>query len=231
MTASSWYHGFTPDFPGLVIVLAIALLVAAYAIGHFSVRIVPRKVREKQQPDPEYADVPTWHSKKAAKVRENFRRSYLRRLELSDSVVLMQSETRDYIFAVIEGAIFARVFYAEHWLGLVQFCINNLSANDDAVYGDFLAVIILVPLSGAEALACYAISRIAQMWRAEKLAGKYVHELKKRPVISEQPHLGYYAKVVAWVAKKAAGELFKKLKKAKEETSAKVVDFFSKKAV
>jgi len=229
--AQSWYHEFNPDFPGLIIVLAISLLVVAYFIGRISVKIVPRKVREKQPENPEYADMPVWHSKKAAKVRESFRRSYLRRLELSDSVVLMQSETRDYIFAVIEGAVFAKVFYTEHWLGLVQFCINNLSANDDAVYGDFMAVIILVSLSGAEALACYAISRIAQMWRAEKLAGKYVHELHRRPVISEQPHLGYYVKVLAWVAKKAAGELFEKLKKAKEETPAKVVDFFSKKAV
>lgn len=195
--AKFYWHDFIPSFSGVVLVTFIALIVTAFVTGYRSVRVRPRKVGGTKL-DPE---APRFKSRKAALVRENFKRGLARKKDLADSVIVFRSVTMDVIWALGAGVVFVSVLVNEHWYGIVQFWINDLAANEDAAWGDIMAFMTVAILGGLVTSVFCAVSEYGQWLHASKLVERYLYKLNVRPIIKETPHVIFIAQALVWAIK------------------------------
>lgn len=196
--AKFYWHEFIPSFSGVVLVTLIALVIIAFVTGYRSVKVRPRRVGGAKA-DPE---APKFKSRKVAQVRDNFKRSLMRRKDIADSAIVFRSATMDALWALVAGVVFTTVFVNEHWYGLVQFFINNLASNEGAAWGDIMAFISVAVLGGAVSCVFCVISEYAQWLHAAKITERYLYQLNVRPIIKENPHIIFIAQVLIWAIRK-----------------------------
>lgn len=213
--ASQYWHEFLPSFSGVVVVVSFILAIVAYISGVRSVKVRPRRVGNGNST--KYPDRPRFHSTKAAAVRENFSRGFMRKKELADSVICFCSKTRDAIWSLAAGVVFASVFAHEHWHGMVQWFINHLTSNEGAAWGDIMAYFVLIFLGAGVACCFWLIRDIGQWVRASRLTETYLYKLNKRPIIVEAPTLNYYYEVFKWAVKTSIEERQAKQAEAKRQ--------------
>ena len=217
--AKFYWHEFIPSFSGVVLVTLIALVIIAFVTGYRSVKVRPRRVGGAKA-DPE---APKFKSRKVAQVRDNFKRSLMRRKDIADSAIVFRSATMDALWALVAGVVFTTVFVNEHWYGLVQFFINNLASNEGAAWGDIEAFIVVAVLGGAVSCVFYVISEYAQWLHATKMTERYLYQLNVRPIIKEKPHIIFIAKVLIWAIRKSIEEeAEKKAQERRNEISAEI---------
>ncbi|MCQ2570833.1 MAG: hypothetical protein MJ154_01100 [Candidatus Saccharibacteria bacterium] len=213
--AFEYYHSFVPTGSVTVLLTVIALIAVAIFTGIKSVKVRPRRVSnyEYQKGEPRFV------STKVKVVKEEFKhvlKLNLRR-EMSDSTIVMPSVTADIFQSIIAGIIFAGVFCAEHWFGMVQAFINVLAPTDGAAWGDIMASIVVFFMALGAAGGYYIVRECAQYKRAVKLYREYFFVHKKKPVIIEKPHAVFIARRLAW----AVGEIRKELRKERAMKKAR----------
>ncbi len=217
--ANSWYHAFDVQFSWEVVVIAIAVLAAAYLVGRKSVHILPLKKRKGSVNNtalPE--DAPRRIKEKVAQAKKvtmgAYRKSKLRRC---DSIIMLHSATFDRVIAAIAAVVFMVVFAKEHWHGLVQFLINGLSANDAAIWGDIIAAECVGVLGVAYAYLAYGLVRVGQIHTAAALGERYLAR-GVSPLFRERESIDFVVRLFVWAV---GSEIAEKKAAAKEKAAAK----------
>ena len=213
--ANYWYHEFSVRFSWEVVVIAIAVLVAAYLIGRKSVHVLPRKSSANgAQTLPE--DAPRRIKAKVASAKKMIASSR-KAARKGDSVIMFRSATFDRVVAAIAAIVFVAVFAKEHWTGLVQFFINGLSASDSAVWGYILAMDCVIALGAAYAYLSYIVVRAGQVHAAVVLGKKYLTR-GVSPLFGERKSVAFIACLFAWAV---GSEIAEKKAATKEKAAAK----------
>ena len=222
--ANSWYHAFHAQFSWEVVVIAIAVLAAAYLIGRKSVHIVPMRKRKSSangaqtlpENAPRYIKAKVAQAKKVTMgtYRKAARKSELRRC---DSVIMFHSATFDRVIAAIAAIVFVAVFAKEHWTGLVQFWINSLSASNSAAWGDIIAANCVGVLGMAYAYLAYGLVRVGQIHTAAVLGERYLTR-GVAPLFGERRSIAFFASAFAWAVD---SEIAEKKAAAEEKAAAK----------
>lgn len=188
MAANLYQRAFDAQFSFVVLIVLAVVVVATYFIGRKSVKLVPRRASKRRTANYP-ANAPRYYKTKArllAKTYKDFDRGFD-----NTAIICLRSSTFDTIVAAFGAAIFIWVFVEEHFLGLVQWCINNLTAHDSAAWGDITAVSIVLVLMTAVAALLFAIVRLGQIHQARALADKFVKE-RVRPIFNERRSFGFY---------------------------------------
>ena len=195
--AEKWYNDeFTPHFSGAVLVFLVALLVFAYFSGKRSVRVRPRRKGLRR-----HDDQPRLNATKVQKYRTDYARGLSRNRTVADSVIVFCSKTRDYLWSTVAAFAFLHCFCANHWNGLVQWVINGLAAQEAAIWGDLLALMVVSMLSTGVGCAFYFLRHLGEWVQAHRLVENYLYKLHKRPIMVETPNLLFILKALVWVIK------------------------------
>lgn len=202
-------HSFTPQFSVVLLLVVISVIAAAYLIGYWSVRIAPRRSRKTNGERPE--GMPRYNRAKARGLTKSYSRITRRMQYENTAVIVLRSTSFDNIVGVIGSAIVTCMFFNEHFVGLTQWFINHLSANDDAAWGLILAYCALCALFAVVAEVVKFFCRVGQAHKARSFADAFIAE-KVRPIFGERRSVAFFAKLIAFVVREDAKE-----KKAKAE--------------
>ncbi len=186
--ANNYYRAFSAQFSFVLLVVFIVIVVVSYFIGRKSVKLVPRRTPKRSTANYP-ANAPRYYKTKArllAKAYRDFDHGYN-----NTAVISLRSSTFDTLVSAIGAALFTWVLVEEHFLGLVQWCINHLTAHDSVAWGDIAAVSIVMVLMAAVAALLFAIVRLGQIHQARTFANKFIKE-RVRPIFDERRSFGFY---------------------------------------
>ncbi len=214
--ANNYYHAFTAHFSFVVLLIFMAVVVAAYFIGRKSVRLVPRKSIKRKTAD--IANVPKYDKAKARTLTKMYKKAASRAEYDNTAVIRFHSNTFDVMVAIIGAIVFCWAFISEHYVGLVQWCINHLTASDSAAWGDITAVMIVSMISCVVFGITYAIVRFGQIHQARVYANEFVAE-KVRPIFNERRSLSYFVTAIVFCIKEEIKE-----RQAKAEAKKEIYD-------
>lgn len=214
--ATEWYHNFNPSFSGVLLVTFVALLAFAFISGVKSVKLRPRKKQSRNCR--QYEDAPRYFSKKTHSFRENYRANFRGTQEVADVVICFCSDAVDIFLSVVACIAFIVVFAKEHYDGLTQLIINNLTASDAAVNGDIWAAIIIVFSGAIVGFMFYLFRALGQYLRGDKLIRAYLFSLRKRPMLHQTPSPKFMIDCLIWAIGKEIEE--KKERKAAKHLEA-----------
>ena len=210
--ANNYYHAFTAHFSFVVLLIFMAVVVAAYLIGRKSVRLVPRKSIRKTA---DIANVPKYDKAKARTLTKMYKKAASRAEYDNTAVIRFRSNTFDVMVALVGTILFCWAFLSEHYVGLVQWCINHLAASDSAAWGDITALIIVAVITQVVFGITYAIVRLGQIHQAKVYANEFVAE-KVRPIFNERRSLSYFVTAIVFCIKEEIKERQAKAEAKKE---------------
>ena len=140
--AANFRHEITSvDFPFVLIGVIVVLILVMFAIGYFSVTLIPRRQAKKMnQCHWEGSRYP--NRDKYAEYRKMYRR-YCRKSsgrKPGNAAIALSSHSFDLLLVAVSAVAVAATIMTQHYNGIAQLFINMLADTDAAVWGDILAL-------------------------------------------------------------------------------------------